>query len=211
MKGKAMSVIRMKDHGVAKSGNWKVWAERINAAWQKSVEGIIEAGQLLIKARDDLSDGSFKAMMQLELSFGPATASKLITIAENHTITNVSHAKQLPPSWDSLYKLAQADIKLGEGTLAKWLTDGTITPKTERKEIMELLAVSDEKKAPKKKPAAKQKSGPKTDPSTKDAFVDELKQLSKAQQVDEIFGVMGQLGLTFIDFGVSTLNLRKGK
>jgi hypothetical protein len=76
---------------------------------------------------------------------------------------------------------------------------------------MELLAVSDDGKAKTKKSAAKPKSKPKTDPSTKDAFVDELKQLSKAQQVDEIFGVMGQLGLTFIDFGVSTLNLRKGK
>jgi hypothetical protein len=205
-----MSVIRMEDHEVAKRGNWKVWTKRINDAWQKSAEAIIETGRLLVNAKegpDSLPHGEFTNMVQLKLNFGQSTASRLMLIAKNTQLSNHAHVHTLPPSWGTLYELT----KLPEPLLLEKIKDGTITPKTERKEIMELLAVSDDGKAKTKKSAAKPKSKPETGPSTKDAFVDELKQLSKAQQVDEIFSVMGQLGLTFIDFGVSTLNLRKGK
>jgi hypothetical protein len=201
-----MNVIKLRGDEVAKDGNWKTWVHRINGAWQKSAEAIIETGSLLIEAKDDLKHGTFENMVRLELKFSPQTARMLMSIASNPTLSNRKHASDLPPSWYALYQLT----KLPEPLLLEKINDGTITPKTERKEIMELLAVSDEKKAPKKKPTAKQKSGPHIAPA-KELFVAELKQLSKAQQVDEIFSVMGQLGLTFIDFGVSTLNLRKGK
>jgi hypothetical protein len=141
----------------SKGTDWKQWADRINTAWQKSVEGIIDAGRLLIEAKEDLSHGSFESMVQLSLNFGPRTAQRLMAVAGNPILSNPTHGSHLPPSWRTLSELTRIDKKLGEGTLAKWLGDGTVTPKTERKDIAALLTAdkpssSKSKRKPKRHP-----------------------------------------------------------
>lgn len=201
-----MRVIKMKDHEVAKSGNWKVWAKRINGAWQKTTEGILETGALLIDAKADLPHGEFTNMVQLELNFSSPTARMLMAVAAHPVISNRYHGNVLPPSWRTLYELT----KLPEPLLLEKLQDGTITPKTERREIMELRVISNEKKIPKKKPATKQKQEPEA-ASSKEAFIEELRQLSKEDQVEEIFSVLKELQLTFADFGVHTMTIGRKK
>jgi hypothetical protein len=134
-------VIKAKKFSVVQSGgtDWKSWADSINDAWQKSVEGVLEAGRLLLAAKDQLQHGTFENMVQLELNFGPRTAQLLIGIAGNPTLSNPKHVSLLPPSWGTLAALDKAERKLGEGTIARWLEDGTVTPKTERKDIAALV------------------------------------------------------------------------
>jgi hypothetical protein len=131
--------------------NWKAWAERINDAWQKSTEGVIEIGRLLLSAKEELQHGTFENMVQLELNFGARTAQMLMDVASNPTLANPKHASLLPPSWMTLAKLASAERKLGEGTIARWLEDGTVTPKTERKEIAALVQPKEEQAEPEKR------------------------------------------------------------
>lgn len=59
------------------------YAAKINAAWQKSLEGILEAGRELIaaKADPDLPHGEFEAMIGSDLLFGASTAQRLMKIA----------------------------------------------------------------------------------------------------------------------------------
>ena len=40
------------------------WVERITGAWQRSFEAIIETGQLLIEAKDQLDHGEWLAMIE---------------------------------------------------------------------------------------------------------------------------------------------------
>lgn len=119
--------------------DWKAWAGRINEAWQKSTQSIIDTGRLLLAAKEDLEHGTFGNMVQLQLNFGPRTAERLMKIASNPTLANPTHGSLLPPSWRTLDELDKAERKLGEGTIARWLADGTVTPKTERKEIAALI------------------------------------------------------------------------
>jgi hypothetical protein len=119
--------------------NWKPWAESINDAWRKSTEGVLEAGRLLIEAKNILPHGNFENMVQLKLNFSPQTAQKLMAIARNPSLSNPAHVRLLPPAWGTLAELDKAERKLGEGTIARWLADGTVTPKTERKEIAALI------------------------------------------------------------------------
>jgi hypothetical protein len=139
--------------------DWKAWAGRINEAWQKSVEGVLEAGRLLLEAKEELQHGTFENMIRLELNFGLRTAQMLMGIAANPTLSNPKHVSLLPPSWGTLAQLDKAERKLGEGTIARWLADGTVTPKTERKEIAALIA-PDEDEEPEAKPE-KRKRHPK--------------------------------------------------
>jgi hypothetical protein len=120
--------------------DWKVWADRINDAWQKSINGILESGRLLIRAKDKLDHGNFEKMIQSELNFGENTAQRLMNIARNPTLANPDHGQLLPPSWRTLDELDRAERKLGEGTISRWLAEGTVTPKTERREIVALIA-----------------------------------------------------------------------
>jgi hypothetical protein len=151
-------MIKAKKFNVVSGGtDWKSWADSINDAWQKSVEGVLEAGRLLLAAKEQLQHGTFENMVQLELNFGPRTARHLMAIADNPTLSNRNHGSVLPPSWRTLAELDKAERKLGEGTIARWLEDGTVTPKTERKEIAALIAPD---KADKKEPE-KRKRHPK--------------------------------------------------
>lgn len=111
--------------------DWKWHRDRIAAAWGKQVESIIETGQYLIEAKEELGHGSYEAMVQSKLPFAKNTAHRLKAIAEHDVLSKVAHVPLLPPSWGTLYELT----KLPNDVLIARLKDGSIHPKLERKDV----------------------------------------------------------------------------
>jgi N6-adenosine-specific RNA methylase IME4 len=109
----------------------KRWAERIAAAWRKSIEAVLEAGQLLIEAKDALPHGEFLDMIESDLPFRAGTAQRLMKIAADRRITNAAHAPHLPPSWMTLYELT----KLTDERFYAKLAAGEIWPEMQRKDV----------------------------------------------------------------------------
>jgi hypothetical protein len=109
------------------------WASLISAAWQKSVDSIIETGRLLLAAKADpkMQLGEWGTMIESDLPFNRHTAHKLMQIAADKRLTDVSHGKHLPPSWTTLYELT----KLDDDTFDQKLRDGTIHPGMQRKDV----------------------------------------------------------------------------
>jgi hypothetical protein len=109
------------------------WAARISAAWQKSVASIIDTGHLLLAAKADpkMQYGEWGTMVESDLPFNRHTAHKLMQIAGDKRLTNVSQGKHLPPSWTTLYELT----KLDDATFDQKLRDGFINPDMQRKDV----------------------------------------------------------------------------
>jgi hypothetical protein len=115
----------------------KAHAARINEAWSKGVEAIVETGMRIIDAREALEHGEYIAMVTEDLHCSRATAFKLVAIASNKTLTNVSHAKHLPAKSETLYQLTVVANKGFD--LEAAVESGTIHPRMERKDVIELL------------------------------------------------------------------------
>jgi hypothetical protein len=115
--------------------DWKSHAKRINESWQKGVEAIINTGRMLIEAKAELPHGEFTTMVQLKLNFDPDTAQRLMKIAGDEVLSNTAHARYLPSSWMTLYELT----KLPSDTLKTALAEGTVNPKTQRKDVAAML------------------------------------------------------------------------
>ena len=111
------------------------WSRLICAAWQKSTTAIIETGRLLIQAKDCLEHGQWLEMVRAELPFAERTAQRLMAIASNPVIANAAHVSLLPPSWGTLYELT----KLPSVELQAKISDGSINPRLERRDIAALL------------------------------------------------------------------------
>jgi hypothetical protein len=107
----------------------KVWAALINAAWRKSIEGIIETGRLLIEAKARLKHGQWLPMLN-RLHFDVRTAQKLMEVARHPVLSNTSSIPHLPPSWSTLHVLA----KLPAEKLERHIEDGTVRPDMEQRD-----------------------------------------------------------------------------
>jgi hypothetical protein len=116
-------------------GQADTWQRKISAAWQKSVEAIIETGLLLIDARHTLEHGQFIKMVESELPFKRGTAHALMTIAADKRISNVEHVQRLPASWGTLYQLTG----ITDNTFGTAIENGTINPRMKRKDAIALL------------------------------------------------------------------------
>jgi hypothetical protein len=127
------------------------WTSRIAAAWQKGVEAILETGRLLIEAKAALNHGEFESVIQLKLPFDRRTAQRLMAIARHPVVSNAAHAPHLPPSWMTLYELT----KLPPETLLPKIEDGSITPKTERRDVIAMRPVPTKKQNTKKQSTKK--------------------------------------------------------
>ena len=110
------------------------WAAAITQEWRATVRGIINIGKLLLGAKAALPHGEFGAMVE-SVPFGMRTAQLLMVIAEHSILSNTNHGSLLPPSWRAIYELTKAP----DPTLMLWLTDGTIHPEMQRKDVMSLL------------------------------------------------------------------------
>jgi N6-adenosine-specific RNA methylase IME4 len=110
------------------------YAEAIEGCWRRSIEAYIEAGALLIRAKQALPHGEFQAMVDENLPFGARTAQRLMAIAGDERLTNPTRVSLLPASWGSAYELTRFD----DDALDTHFRDGTIRPEMERQEVVSL-------------------------------------------------------------------------
>jgi hypothetical protein len=118
----------------------KEHAVRINEAWQKTVDGIVETGLRIHDARTGqhaLPHGTFQEMVRDDLHFTPRTAQRLMAIASNEVLSNTTHVSHLPASWGTLYELSVIGDKGYD--LEAGIQSGAIHPKMERKDVKALL------------------------------------------------------------------------
>jgi hypothetical protein len=97
--------------------NLSVLTARFRNALKKSVEGIIEAGRVLIQAKSELEHGEFIDWVVNELRFGTRKvgvrdadirkAEMLMFLARNEVISNSCHWHAFPPSPRTLWELTQ--------------------------------------------------------------------------------------------------------
>jgi hypothetical protein len=126
---------------------WKPWAEKIYAAFSRTVASVIETGRLLNEAKENLSHGSFETMVELSLPFTPRTGQMFMAIAKHPVLSKAKHASLLPPSWGTLYQITRLPLRLVE----ECIEDGRINPKTERKDIAALAGKQPKHKASKRR------------------------------------------------------------
>ena len=98
------------------------WRSRIEAAWQKSVESVIEVGRLVQQAKSEL--GASYSLLETELPFSSTVAAFLIKIVENPILSDPQYFNRLPNSYNTLYHLSSID----NDELVKQIEDGVITP-----------------------------------------------------------------------------------
>jgi hypothetical protein len=108
------------------------WAARIVAAWRKSVEGVIDAGRLLIEAKAALERGAFIDMIERDLPFGARYAQMLMKVAADRRLTKANHGSLLPPSPRALYELT----KLSDQQFNDKIATGEIHPEMERNALV---------------------------------------------------------------------------
>jgi hypothetical protein len=108
------------------------WAGQIKAAWQRSLDGIFEAGCLLIEAKASLPHGEFLAMIVRELPFSERTAQKLMAIAawDNRKQIKATFASYLPVSPFALYELS----RLPDAAFEEAVADGRIHVEMSRRD-----------------------------------------------------------------------------
>ena len=126
---------------------WESWAEKICAAFSRTVTSIIETGRLLNEAKENLGHGSFEAMVELRLPFKLRTAQMFMAIAKHPVLSEAKHVSLLPPSWGTLYQITRLPLRLVE----ECIEDGRINPKTERKDIAALAGKQTKKRVVAKK------------------------------------------------------------
>ena len=86
--------------------------------------GIIDAGRLLIAAKNQLRHGAFGQMIQTQLVFGQRTAQRLMEIAADERIVNAAQSSLLPPHWTTIYELH----KLDDDAFQEGIQTGVINP-----------------------------------------------------------------------------------
>jgi hypothetical protein len=110
------------------------WKNYISEPWQKAVESIVETGQRLIEARENIEHGEWENIFKDNKPFSISTAKRLINIAEHPVLSNRAHAPVLPPSWYTLYEISQ----IPEYLLLHMIKDGRVHPELTRREAVEL-------------------------------------------------------------------------
>lgn len=98
------------------------WRARIESAWQKSVQSVIEVGKLVKQAKEQL--GVSYTLLETELPFSSTVAAFLIKIAENPVLSNPTYYSRLPNGYNTLYYLASVDEK----QLVAQIESGEVTP-----------------------------------------------------------------------------------
>ena len=124
-------------------------------ALKKSVEGIVEAGLVLIQAKSELEHGQFIDWIVNELRFGTRKAGAphadirkaemLMFLARNEAISKSCHWHAFPPSPRTLWELTQIRPKQ---RLLELIADGTINPSITREEAIALRHGAAQERSP---------------------------------------------------------------
>jgi hypothetical protein len=120
----------------SKKMNSTEWADRITAAWRKSVQHIIETGRLLRQAKEELNHGQWLMMFSTRrrdspIPFNVRMAQQLMAIASNPILSNANHESHLPPSWTLLYLLSS----LPDDELTRLIDEERIHPGMTRADV----------------------------------------------------------------------------
>lgn len=108
------------------------WALLINGAFRRSYDSIIEAGKLLIAAKEKLGPrGTWLELVETKLDFSPDTAQRLMAIARDERLTNTAHVRFLPRSYSTLHELT----KLSDEEFQRGIEQNIIRPDMERKDV----------------------------------------------------------------------------
>ncbi|MEE8559446.1 MAG: MT-A70 family methyltransferase [Alphaproteobacteria bacterium] len=92
----------MKERPPAKTPNLERLAARIAKAWLRGIKGILDVGDLLAKARGELADDQWAALLVL-LPFGPQHARRLVRIGNCDWLR--PHVGALPSDIETLDRL----------------------------------------------------------------------------------------------------------
>jgi hypothetical protein len=136
---------RRRQSGRESKDRLNVLTTRFRKALKKSVEGIIEAGQVLIDAKNELEHGQFIDWVVNDLRFRirkdgsrPADLRKaqmLMFLARNEVISNACHWHAFPPSPRTLWELTQIRPKQ---RLLELIANGAINSGMTREEAVAL-------------------------------------------------------------------------
>jgi hypothetical protein len=128
---------------------------RFRNALKKSVEGIIEAGRVLIEAKNELEHGQFTDWVVRELRFGSRKdgnrepdlrkAEMLMFPARNEVISNPCHWHAFPPSPRTLWELTQIRPKQ---RLLELIANGTINSGVTREDAVALRHKTSQERSP---------------------------------------------------------------
>ena len=133
----------------------RVLTVRFRSALKKSVEGIVEAGRVLIDAKKELEHGQFTDWVVGELRFGTRKlgsreadlrkAEMLMFLARNEVISNPCHWHAFPPSPRTLWELTQIRPKQ---RLLELIANETINPGMTREEAVALRHKISQERSP---------------------------------------------------------------
>jgi hypothetical protein len=128
---------------------------RFRNALKKSVEGIVEAGCVLIEAKNELEHGQFIDWVVRELRFGSRKdgnreadlrkAEMLMFLARNEVISNPCHWHDFPPSPRTLWELTQIRPKQ---RLLELIANGTINSGMTREDAVALRHKISQERSP---------------------------------------------------------------
>lgn len=154
----------------------EAWALRINSAWRRSLESVIETGRLLIDAKANLVErGQWQRMVGDLLDFSPDTAQRLMAIARDNRLTDAAHVRFLPRSYSTLHELT----KLSDEQFQRGLAEKIICPDMERKDV-EILRPSEHRE---RLETSSDGSGLKQAAGTDDLPAEEVKPVADAPGV----------------------------
>lgn len=140
------------------------WAAEILEDVHDGVKGIFATAMKIEASHEELGPPAWLKMVAENLRWSKASAYKLLTIAQDEKLAEVSHVR-LPPSWGTLYALA----KLTPDQFQAGLDNGVIHAGMERKDIKIL-------KPPKEKLVSKpaKREAPKSVLPPDEAVLDEV-------------------------------------
>jgi hypothetical protein len=132
-----------------------IFTARFRNALKKSVEGIIEAGRVLIEAKSELEHGQFSDWVVRELRFGTRKgdsseadlrkADMLMFLARNDVISNPCHWHDFPPSPRTLWELTQIRPKQ---RLIELIANGSVNSGMTREEAVALRHRTSQERSP---------------------------------------------------------------
>ena len=114
------------------------YATAIAAAWNKSLDSILDAASLCAQADEALSSAE-KADLLAQLPFAAPTFSKLVKIGNDSRLRREDVRRHLPPSYSIIYEAAL----LSDGQLRQAIADGVLHPEAKRTEVQACAATSE--------------------------------------------------------------------
>lgn len=112
------------------------YVRRFEAAFNRTIEGVITAGMILSEAKDRLAYGEWESMFRDHLlPISKRTGNRLIGIARDKVLADGTNWSHLPYSWTTLYALSGIPIN----KLQKAIDAGLVFPEMTMKDVKIIL------------------------------------------------------------------------